>query len=95
VLDSVTYKFAFQYVTGGTPTGQMTPAEMASFVAGGPTKSIIVGSAPINVLVLYVPIADENPANGSGSVAECLDDATSLLCSEALVPVGPEPWGFW
>jgi len=95
VVDSITYKFAFQYVSGGTPTGQVPSAEVASFVAGGPPKSIIVGNGPIAVLVLYVPIAAEDPSNGFDSVGECSGDATSLLCSEALIPVGPEPWGFW
>jgi len=95
VVDSVTYKFAFQYVSGGSPTGQVGSAEVVSFVAGAPPKSVIVGNAPIAVLVLYVPIATEDPGNGAGSVGERLDDATSLLSSETLVPVGPEPWGFW
>jgi hypothetical protein len=91
VVGLITYYFAFMNVSGGTPSGQTTPSGVTSFAAGTPPKPVLVGTAPIVVLVVYIAVG--GGGDGIGAVIDSFDDTTGQLFSDTFVSVSPDPGG--
>jgi hypothetical protein len=90
VVDGVTLNFAFVNVSGGTPSGSQV-----SFDNLNPPPYVTVESAPINVLVLYVPTGGGGGGGGRGSGAtiDSFDETTGSLFNDIFVSVAPDPSG--
>jgi hypothetical protein len=88
------YDFAFMNVSGGTPTGATAPAGVTSFDPNTPPSPVTVGTAPIVVLVVYIPVGGVGGiATGSGAIIDSFDNTTGSLFSDAFVSVSPDPGG--
>jgi hypothetical protein len=86
------YNFAFVSINGGSPT------------EGGPSSSVqgfdcqnaplaYVGTAPINVLVVYVPAGGGGGGSDSGATIDSFDTTTGALFDDTFVSVAPDPSG--
>jgi hypothetical protein len=83
---ALTLNFAFTSVTGCTEGG------LVSFVAGTPPPVGTVGTSPILVLVVYVPVGGGN-GGGSGAVIDAFNETTGCLVDNNFVAVSPDPGG--
>lgn len=86
LVNGTTYAFGFVNITGGTPAGQ------TSFQSNVPPPAITVGTAPINVLVVYVPVGG-GPGGGSGATIDAFDESTGSLFNDTFVTVAPDLGG--
>lgn len=83
------YNFAFVNVSGGTPSGSQV-----SFSNVTSPPAVTVESAPINVLVLYVPPPGGNGGvPGSGATINSFDETTGSLFNDVFVSVAPDAGG--
>jgi hypothetical protein len=78
--------FGFTSVTGCTEGG------LTSFVAGTPPPVGTVGTAPIVVLYVYVPVGVGGPG-GSGAVIDAFNQTTGALVDNDFVSVSPDSGG--
>ena len=76
------YHFAFVNVSGGTEGGQ------TSFNAGTPPQ-VTVGTAPIVVLVVYLPSGSIGGPGTSGASIDAFDESTGSLVDDTFVSVTP------
>ena len=85
-IGGVDYSFAFQSVSGCTQGG------LTSFVASTPPAVGTVGTAPVVVLVVYVPVGG-NGNGDSGAVIDAFNETTGSLVDNDFVSVSPDPGG--
>jgi len=83
---SLSLAFAFVSVTGCTEGG------LVSFVAATPPPVGTVGTSPILVLVVYVPVSG-NGNGDSGAVIDAFNETTGSLVDNDFVAVSPDPGG--
>ena len=89
-----TYTFAFMSVSGGTPAGQTVSSAVTSFDSNTPPPAVTVASAPIVVLVVYIPTGGAGgPGGGSGASIDSFDEAAGQLFSDTFVSVAPDAGG--
>jgi hypothetical protein len=93
VNGGITYEFAFMNVSGGTPAGQTTSSGVTSFTPSTPPPPVTVGTAPIVVLVVYIPVGGVGNGTGSGAIIDSFDNTTGQLFSDTFVSVSPDPGG--
>jgi hypothetical protein len=90
MVGTQTYNFGFVNISGGTPSGQI------SLESNTPPPLVQVGSAPIVVLVVYVPVGggSKGPSSpGSGATIDSFDETTGSLFNDTFVSVSPDPGG--
>jgi hypothetical protein len=80
---SPTYKFAFVNVSGGEPGG------LTGFDPGNPPL-FTVGSNPVNILVVYVPVGGVGGQGDSGASIDAFDETTGELVNDSFVTVSPD-----
>jgi hypothetical protein len=85
-----TYKFAFVTVTGGSATPGGPLVGVTSTESDKPV-SVVVGTQPINVLVVYTPVGG-GPGE-SGATIDAFDETTGTLFDDTFVTVSPDPGG--
>jgi hypothetical protein len=86
-----TLNFWFVNVSGGQPSGSQV-----SFDNLNPPPFVTVESAPIDVLVLYVPTGGSGGRPGSGTpgaTIDSFDETTGSLFNDIFVSVSPDPGG--
>jgi len=79
--------FAFTSVTGCTEGG------LVSFVAATPPPVGTVGTSPILVLVVYVPVGGPSGPGDTGAVIDAFNETTGSLVDNDFVSVSPDPGG--
>jgi hypothetical protein len=84
---SQTFEFAYVSVSGCTEGG------LVSFVAGTPPPVGTVGTIPILVLVVYVPVGGPGGNGDSGAVIDAFNVTTGSLVDNDFVAVTPDPGG--
>src|SRR5277367_207086 len=89
-VGNATYNFAFVNVSGGTPSGNQV-----SFDNGNPPPYVTVDTAPIVVLVVYVPAGGGRgrPVRDSGATIDSFDETTGSLFNDIFVSVAPDSGG--
>jgi hypothetical protein len=87
-VGTATYNFAFVNVSGGTPSGSLV-----SFDYLNPPPFVTVDTAPIVVLVVYVPPPGGSGVGGSGATIDSFDETTGSLFNDIFVSVAPDPGG--
>jgi hypothetical protein len=78
--------FAFTSVTGCTEGG------LLSYAAGTPPSVGTVGTSPILVLYVYLPVGG-GPGTTSGAVIDAFNETTGSLVDNDFVSVSPDPGG--
>jgi hypothetical protein len=78
--------FAFTSVTGCTEGG------LVSYVAGTPPPVGTVGTNPILVLYVYLPVGG-GPGGTSGAVIDAFNETSGTLVDNDFVTVSPDPGG--
>ncbi len=87
-VDGATYDFAFLSVSGGTGGG------VVSTNANTPPPAVTVGSAAINVLVVYGPPSGGIGSGGvDGATIDSFDITTGALFNDTFVKVTPDASG--
>jgi hypothetical protein len=84
---STKYTFAFANVSGGAGGSQTS-------TTAGSLGSVTVGSNPINIVVVYLPVGGGGcsgpcPAGPTGATIDQFDEATGTLLSDTFVQVTP------
>jgi hypothetical protein len=81
----VTYSFSFVNVSGGTGGGG------TSFDASMPPPAATVGTAPIVVLVVYLPASGGNGGpTDFGATIDAFDESTNQLVNDTFVTASPD-----
>jgi len=86
-VGSQTFVFAYVSVSGCTEGG------LVSFVAGTPPPVGTVGTNPILVLVVYVPVGGPIGVGDPGAVIDAFNVTTGALLDNDFVVVTPDPGG--
>jgi len=92
MIGQATYNFSFVTITGGSTTASGPPTGVTSTDFMNP-PSVVVQTAPIVVLVVYVPIG--GPCTGpcppgSGATIDAFDETTGTLFNDTFVKVAPD-----
>ena len=81
------YTFAFVNISGGTPNG------VNSFDPNIEPPPVTVGSAPVTVLVVYLPPPNGNGKPLIGASIDAFDETAGTLVDDNFVTVAPDPDG--
>ncbi len=81
MINGTVYNFSFVNVTGLNGGG------LTSFDHNTPPPSGTVGSAPVKVLVVYLPQGGPGPNGGSGVVIDAFDETNGTLVDDTFVTV--------
>ena len=88
-----TFDFSFMTVSGGSQTPGGPPVGLTSFDSSNPPPPVFIGSAPINVVVVYVATGSGGAGNGTGATIDEFDQTTGQLINDTFVTVTPDPDG--
>ena len=80
-------------VSGGSQTAGGPPVGLTSFDSSNPPPPVFIGSAPINVAVVYVQTGGGGPGDGTGATIDEFDQTTGQLINDTFVTVAPDPDG--
>lgn len=83
VVGNTTYTFAFVNVSGGTGGGA------TAFNPSSPPQ-VMVGTAPIVVLVVYLASASGHGGSGTGASIDAFDETVGTLVDDTFVTVSPD-----
>jgi hypothetical protein len=86
-VGGATYAFGFVNVSDGTTGGQ------TSFDSNTPAPLVTVGSAPIVVLVVYIPVGGGGGGNDSGATIDSFNETVGSLFNDTFVSVAPDQGG--
>jgi hypothetical protein len=86
-VGSLTLQFAFVNVCGCTEGG------LTSFVASTPPPVGTVGTSPILVNYVYLPVGGGPPGTTTGAVIDAYNETSGTLVDNDFVTVSPDPGG--
>jgi hypothetical protein len=92
MVGNATFNFAFVTITGGSAMANGPTVGVSSTNPAQP-PSVVVGTQPITVLAVYVPVGGGGGGNGSGATIDSFDETTGSLFNDTFVSVLPDAGG--
>ena len=86
-IAGVTYAFGYANVSG------LNEGPQVSYVASALTSAGTVGTAPVLVLVVYLPTGGNGNGNDTGAVIDAFNESIGSLVDNNFVAVSPDPGG--
>jgi hypothetical protein len=80
-------------VSGGSLAAGGPAVGVTSFGSNNPPAPVLVGEAPITVLVVYVPPGGPGSGSGSGATIDAFDETAGVLFNDTFVTVEPDATG--